>query len=352
MDLHKDKAFLRPYEMKPPENRGKNNSGAPSLPTPPSSAEKPLPAKPSSSLSKPVQRALEIIKTGRRPNDSSWIKIRLGPGDFIVLEEQLKKEDLWGYVEDKVRFDYNSETRYIVFRMPSAIHDMFTGNVTKHIESQLKRIREDKTFPDIARIANSIKLAWTSNVYLKGPNSDRDKHSPDASFMLENTIYPCIVIETSYSQKKKDLPHLADDYILKSYGSIKVMIGLDIEYRGSKKATVSVWHPDRGFTSNGIPYLRVKKTTDDKPFRSSDGSSVSPDVDIRLPFSTFLPLGTKLSSDVALSITSSTLFSILEQVERSEAGHKNGAMETLSPETILQPQQGTPEEQLTEVLRF
>lgn len=42
--------------------------------------------------------------------------------------------------------------------------------------------------------------------------------------------YPGIVIQTSFSQKRKDLPKLAEDYILGSIGNITVVIGLDIEY--------------------------------------------------------------------------------------------------------------------------
>ena len=98
--------------MKTPERAGdkeKGSSRASSLPTPPDSAEKPPPSPFSStrlSLSRPVQRAIQIIKStkrGRHP-DSSWIKLRLERGDFSRLKEQLKAEDdLWGYVLDKIR---------------------------------------------------------------------------------------------------------------------------------------------------------------------------------------------------------------------------------------------------------
>jgi hypothetical protein len=39
------------------------------------------------------------------------------------------------------------------------------------------------------------------------------------------------------------LKDLAEDYILGSDGNIRVVIGLDIEYKQSKKATISVWRP-------------------------------------------------------------------------------------------------------------
>ena len=55
--------------------------------------------------------------------------------------------------------------------------------------------------------------------------------------------YPGVVIEVLYAQKRKDLAIIAEDYILGSNGDIRAIIGIDVEYRGSKKATLSVWRP-------------------------------------------------------------------------------------------------------------
>lgn len=40
---------------------------------------------------------------------------------------------------------------------------------------------------------------------------------------------------------RKDLAIIAEDYILGSDRDIRVVIGLDVEYHSSKKATLSVW---------------------------------------------------------------------------------------------------------------
>ena len=40
----------------------------------------------------------------------------------------------------------------------------------------------------------------------------------------------------SYSQRRKDLERLADDYILGSDSDIRVVVGLDIEYKTGKKS--------------------------------------------------------------------------------------------------------------------
>jgi hypothetical protein len=71
-------------------------------------------------------------------------------------------------------------------------------------------------------------------------------HHPDASFGHEEAMYPGVIIEVAYSQKRKNLYRLAEDYLLKSDNSIRAVIGLDIEYGtpGSRKATLSVWRAD------------------------------------------------------------------------------------------------------------
>ncbi|TVY53879.1 hypothetical protein LSUE1_G008847 [Lachnellula suecica] len=52
---------------------------------------------------------------------------------------------------------------------------------------------------------------------------------------------------SSYAQLveavKKDLLRLADTYILGSNADIHVIVGIDVEYKGNKKAFVSVWRP-------------------------------------------------------------------------------------------------------------
>ncbi|XMA13711.1 hypothetical protein WAI453_006502 [Rhynchosporium graminicola] len=44
--------------------------------------------------------------------------------------------------------------------------------------------------------------------------------------------YPGVIVELSYSPKKKDLSRLADAYILESDADIRVVIGIDVKYKG------------------------------------------------------------------------------------------------------------------------
>jgi hypothetical protein len=75
-------------------------------------------------------------------------------------------------------------------------------------------------------------------------------HSPDTSFQHFDAQYPGVVMEVSYSQKRKDLPHLARNYILGSMASIQAVIGVDLEYTG-RKATLTVWRPQIRVKNSG-----------------------------------------------------------------------------------------------------
>lgn len=76
--------------------------------------------------------------------------------------------------------------------------------------------------------------------------------------------YPGVIIEVSYSQKRKDLPRLADDYILGSDRDIRVVIGIDVEYNASKEATLSVWRPQIVMNDAGEGELCAMQTVADQ----------------------------------------------------------------------------------------
>jgi hypothetical protein len=130
------------------------------------------------------------------------------------------------------------------------LHERFISQVVEDIVAQLNKVgletRERGRFArDIGHVGSSrISLLSSSS---KPPTPSR--REPDASFRHIDAEYPGVVIEVSYSQKRDDLPRLADDYLLGSDGSTRVLIGLDVEYRGSRKATVSIWRPQ--YTLNG-----------------------------------------------------------------------------------------------------
>jgi hypothetical protein len=93
-----------------------------------------------------------------------------------------------------------------------------------------------------AEFAKEIRSGGSASI--KFADEEYGKHDPDAQFRHSKAQFPGIVIEVSYSQKRKDLERLADDYILGSDSDIRVVVGLDIEYKTGKKATLSIWRPN------------------------------------------------------------------------------------------------------------
>jgi len=130
--------------------------------------------------------------------------------------------------------------------MPSRIHDGFIVALHDHITKSLAlRERQEDT---LGRWLTKVDPLSTSDIYLdleyKQDRQDkRSKRSPDAAYAVEDVYFPGIIIEVSYSQKVKDLPRLADDYILGSNGNIQMVLGLDLEYKKQKTAKAYVWRP-------------------------------------------------------------------------------------------------------------
>src|SRR5436305_6667531 len=83
----------------------------------------------------------------------------------------------------------------LIVRMPTAVHEAFLHDIEYDILSQLRGIGN----VDIAR---NIKSTGSADINL-GENAP--KRSPDGSFKCNGSQYPHLVIEVSYSQKRKDL---------------------------------------------------------------------------------------------------------------------------------------------------
>jgi hypothetical protein len=146
--------------------------------------------------------------------------------------------------------------------MPSAVHEHFISSVVEEIKTQLKTF----TGPS-GDFAYEIKFGGSSRIKFDDP--DYGVHDPDGQFQHVDAQFPGVVIEVSYSQKKRDLPHLADDYILGSDTNIQVVVGLDIEYGAGKEkmATWSVWEPETVRDDDeGEDVLIAKMTVDNEVF--------------------------------------------------------------------------------------
>ena len=127
--------------------------------------------------------------------------------------------------------------------MPTLLHDFFIQRVVDEIHSQLHSFKNvegsPRAFVQKIRHTGTGRLELSSEIANDGTSIKRE---PDASFTHDDALWPGVIIEASYSQKAKAMPHLADDYILETNGSVQVVVGLDVDY-GTKRGTVSLWRP-------------------------------------------------------------------------------------------------------------
>jgi hypothetical protein len=95
------------------------------------------------------------------------------------------------------------------------------------------------------------------NQYSSMPGKESN-HEPAASFWHDKAHYPGVILEVAYSQKKKRLSRLAEDYLLDSDANVRAVVRLDIEYgkKDLRKATLSVWRT-RVFHTPAGDELRV-----------------------------------------------------------------------------------------------
>ncbi|KAF2806326.1 uncharacterized protein BDZ99DRAFT_573887 [Mytilinidion resinicola] len=221
----------------------------------------------------------EEIRAGRHIKRHPWTEFQLAEGEYDEIERRLERSELLGYVKDKIRYDYDRESDRLVVRMPTAVHELFIARVEDAIFSQLKSIRDG--LGAAAAFAQKVYPARSTEIYFPVDNfpfGRKSKHEPDASFWHDDAQYPGVVIEVAYSQKRKRLDRLADDYLLDSDASVQVVVGLDIEYRSieygrkvSRQATFSVWRTHVVSTTDGNE-LRVVKEIADEAFRDDKGN--------------------------------------------------------------------------------
>jgi hypothetical protein len=231
-----------------------------------------------------IIRYLHLRKVGHEPAIRPWVIFQLLSSDFEELITLLKSDEpLWGFFENKIRcgflivpaqlpdfanaggvidrYDYFSRSGRFVLRMPTTTHEFFRSSVVLEIQSQLEAIAagtgKAAEFARAVKYRGSPKLQFPADEISEdsgdgGSDGDKieekapskyDAHEPDAAFAHLDAQWPGIVIEVSFSQKEKELPDLAEDYILGSDGNIRAVIGLNIEYKQSKRATISVWRP-------------------------------------------------------------------------------------------------------------
>ncbi|RMZ84678.1 hypothetical protein DV737_g894, partial [Chaetothyriales sp. CBS 132003] len=101
---------------------------------------------------------------------------------------------------------------------------------TDYILGQIAKRRSGNTDQAIYKVD---KRVWAAVSQLLPPD---DKHS--------KSPFPTVIIEVAHSQRGVKLSLLAEEYILGSRLVIGVVVGVDIEYRKSKRATFSIWRAE------------------------------------------------------------------------------------------------------------
>ena len=144
--------------------------------------------------------------------------------------------------------------------MPTKLHEWVISSVVKELQCQLRELGGGQN-PSSA-FARAVDSRGSPTLTFPDPGYGR--HGPDAQFRHLDVPYPGVVIEVSYAQKRKDLAIIAEDYILGSDGDICVVIGLDIEYHRSKKATLPVWRSDIVQNEAGKGELVAEQTVVDQ----------------------------------------------------------------------------------------
>ncbi|TKA72912.1 hypothetical protein B0A49_08440 [Cryomyces minteri] len=313
------------------------------LTPPPSKDDAPKPTKkPASRRVTQVLSSLRKLYDGVQQNLNPWTVIPFTAAEFSDLRRRLDEGGLRGFFGDKVRYDFDSSHQKLILRMPTSVHDTFRSGIEHHILSELKGLatRED----DVGRFATRVVGKGSSRIAFLKPTvtgststttteTTGDERHPDAAFAHERNKYPGVIIEVSYAQKRKALRKLAKQYILQSEGSIRVVVGLDIDYgRPSKRATLSVWRPDLHTSEDGQVIFTVAQPIEDEEFRTVDGSLNPSAAELRLHLRDFTTTPVFLSSgspDATIELTAADLFNYLETAERSEAAEEHGEVQPM-----------------------
>ncbi|KAF2788653.1 hypothetical protein K505DRAFT_255056 [Melanomma pulvis-pyrius CBS 109.77] len=210
-------------------------------------------------------------------------EFQLADGEYDQIQSTLQQDDvLSGYVDEKIRYDYDEDKRKLVVRMPTEIHERFIDKVEDDIRSQLKTIQNGSGKK--AEFAQKVHPARSTHIRLGTSTSSKSKYEPDASFRHKEAQYPGVIVEVAYSQKKSCLGRLAENYILDSDASIRAVVCVHIEYgnKESRKATLSVWRPKLLTTDDGLE-LRAVEGVADVAFRNKEGNPVDqPGLRLRL----------------------------------------------------------------------
>ncbi|KAI0974113.1 hypothetical protein F4678DRAFT_458905 [Xylaria arbuscula] len=183
-----------------------------------------------------VQSTIDLIKsipTIRRTrvgNVSKTLTAKQYEKLLRVVEES-KDEDFRSYFIDELRFDYSRHKKRFEIRMPTSMHEGLGETIRESI-LRWKFMLESSTDPTVANAAKNIKGKGSADVEFPFPKGIEDSKSPDLSYghMDCECESPCdepsLIIEIGWTQDMKNLQKKAEDYICRTDGRIRTVVGV------------------------------------------------------------------------------------------------------------------------------
>ncbi|KAF2019464.1 hypothetical protein BU24DRAFT_419080 [Aaosphaeria arxii CBS 175.79] len=248
-----------------------------------------------------VIEAFRQLEAGTYPANTHWTRFQLEEGDFDEIQSALQQDnELWGFVDEKVRHDHYEDQCLLVIRSGFRINERFIVRVERDIWRQLEEIgngsdRRAKFARDLFPIGHTT---------IRFDNS-KSRHDPDISFAHDHAVYAGVIIEFAYSQNKRCLRRLAEEYILKSESNIRAVVCVNVDYDNNelREATLSTWRPQLRNTTDGLE-LRAVGSLIEETFRNGKGEPVdSPGICLRLSDFAYDDLAKKELGDEYMDIS-------------------------------------------------
>ncbi|KAH8725902.1 hypothetical protein GQ44DRAFT_771846 [Phaeosphaeriaceae sp. PMI808] len=293
-----------------------------------------------------VERVLvyfEDIQSGRRKlcGEQTWIQFRLTGGEFGEILRRLRGDpNLYGYVRDKIRYDYDDQAQQLIIRMLSDVHETFREALHQELWRWILKLaaREDNVGVFAKGMADTEGAPSYKFPPTIAPRTDRDSdddaaaeidslqaiHTPDIPFRHEEDALPGTIIEVAYFQAQKDLRGLAYTYLVHSNAAVQVVFGSNLKSGSTQSATYSIWRSEDKANT-----LRMATKVYNQEFRDAGGKPMSHSPlcfrlqDFAMDDTAREILG---NEDVELYITMDQLCSFLSKAEAKERDKKRGKL--------------------------
>ncbi|KAF2872818.1 hypothetical protein BDV95DRAFT_357674 [Massariosphaeria phaeospora] len=312
-----------------------------------------------------AERVVKVFKDRKDgvldPGDHRWHTFQLKEGGYEEVQRILHDhadKSLWGFVQDKIRYDWDAEHNRLTVRMPATTHELLRKGTETEAEKQLEMIANTHSDEAVKTFASGVICHSQSDIKFKrgSPPVPEAMRTPDSHFRHRACRWPAVILEVANSQKWSALAKLADEYILDSRGAVQAVVGLGISYRekteagGPKKdAWLSVWRPAVSVGDDGVLELSVTQTIIAQPFRDANGTPSAND-GLRLHLSDFAPncYSGVSKPDPEVTITSTQLCKYLNEAELAEAALENdvGWIPTFPANLKIKRRAETPPEDL------